>query len=352
MVVLIVVLGSWFGRAAWRAHKNIVSLRVRNAPVAEVIRQLERQTWEHIQMDKNLTGLVTLEVKNKPLATVLDRIAQQVGARWTTIYAVYDSKPALHKLELALRDNTKLEEAGWKTIAPIMMGFDPGNPGTGSFVTRNGGGGGGGRADLPPDVENMLKQAAADGKLGGGVETATEDTVINNSNTNGTGRSIAGRTRREQGSPIMHMVRRGSGGGPVEEEMWSPEEVILESRLSPRLGSDFNGEPTPEVAEKAAHQVKGRWKTYYALRKSAFGMDFAGMPPMRLNVNKGKPGMDVDVIKSGAGTNLSQTIGPAMPSSEELADAMRQRRLDELGKLTPEQRVQRAREHRNFTVKQ
>lgn len=41
----VAVAGLWFGRLAWRAHNNLVTLHVRNAPLAEVVRSMERQTW-------------------------------------------------------------------------------------------------------------------------------------------------------------------------------------------------------------------------------------------------------------------------------------------------------------------
>src|SRR5882724_9336588 len=142
-VAVIVVMGSWFGRAAWRAHRNLVTLHVRNAPLADVIRKLERQTWEKIEFDKKLDALITLDVKDKPLEAVLDRLAKQCGGSWRTVYAVYDSPRALPKLESALYGDKKLEEVGWKIIAPVFSS-SPGGPdiegGDGGFVTTNGSG--------------------------------------------------------------------------------------------------------------------------------------------------------------------------------------------------------------------
>jgi hypothetical protein len=36
--------GLWFGRAAWRAHRQLVTLDVRNVPLADVLRKLEGPT--------------------------------------------------------------------------------------------------------------------------------------------------------------------------------------------------------------------------------------------------------------------------------------------------------------------
>ena len=364
---LSVVAGTWLGRVAWRAHRDLVTLHVRNAPLTEVIRKIERQTREKISVDKNLDRLITLDVKNKPLAEVLDRLAQQSGARWTTVYAVYDSKEALPKLESALHGDKKLEEAGWKTIAPNLNlnGIEAGPGRGGGILMTNSLGADGGVTTIPGGGRIMVRPGtAADGNkpvmltedvdvIGGGgggggrvssdgtIETASEDGV-RVTGTNQGGRIV--RNRNQQG-PIIRMVRRGRGGSQdsVEEEIWTPVEVVLESRLSPRLKEDFNASATEEGAAEAAREVKGRWKTYYALRKSQIGMDFAGMPGMAQKFRSGRPDSKVQVMESG-GTNSGKLMGHAGPSSEDLAEAIRRQRLEELGKLTPEQRVQRARE--------
>src|SRR5437870_193228 len=62
---VVVVLGTiWLGAAAWRAHENLVTLRVRNAPLADVVRRIERQTKEKVRVDQKLDAQVTLEVSN------------------------------------------------------------------------------------------------------------------------------------------------------------------------------------------------------------------------------------------------------------------------------------------------
>src|SRR5205085_892907 len=102
LAALLGVVGAWGTRLAWRAHKQIVSLNVRNAPLADVLRKIEWQTWKKIHAEKGLDARITLTLKDKPLAYVLDRVAEQAGAQWSTLHAVYDSRRALNKLKSAL----------------------------------------------------------------------------------------------------------------------------------------------------------------------------------------------------------------------------------------------------------
>jgi hypothetical protein len=94
-------------------------------------------------------------------------------------------------------------------------------------------------------------------------------------------------------------------------EVWSPEELVLESSLTNRLGGEGGKAATAVAAAETARKVKGRWTTYLAFRKSAMGMALGGPPP-------GKPGFDP----------LRQKPNPN----------------DRFARFTPEQRVQRERE--------
>src|SRR5437870_351631 len=120
--------GLWFGRAAWRVHRQLVTLQVRNAPLAEVLRKIERQTWKKIRAEKSLDARITLNVTDKPLAYVLDLIGEQAGARWTTFHAVYGSSRALRALDAALEGDGNLEPAGWTKLAPVIPASEPPDP--------------------------------------------------------------------------------------------------------------------------------------------------------------------------------------------------------------------------------
>jgi len=119
MAVLLVAGGLWFARAAWRAHRQLVTLEIPNATLAVVLRKIEWQVWEKIRAEESLANVhVTLHARDMPLPKVLDRLAAQAGASWNTVYAVYRGKPALKALDSALQRDGKLEPAGWTKIAP------------------------------------------------------------------------------------------------------------------------------------------------------------------------------------------------------------------------------------------
>src|SRR5262249_23685608 len=90
-------------------------------PLAEALRQVERQTGERINAGTNLDTHITLKVNDRPLAYVLDRLAEQAGARWVAVRAVYDSTRPLTALESALRTSSKIEHAGWSKLAPLDL---------------------------------------------------------------------------------------------------------------------------------------------------------------------------------------------------------------------------------------
>jgi len=115
--VLAAAGGLWACRAAWRAHHELVSLDVREAPLAEVLRKVERQTWTKLRAEKALDARITLRVKDEPLSYVLKRIGDQAGARWSRLYAVYSSSRALGALDSALAGDGKIEPAGWARVA-------------------------------------------------------------------------------------------------------------------------------------------------------------------------------------------------------------------------------------------
>jgi hypothetical protein len=353
----ITVIGTFIGRSVWARQHQLVSLHVRNAPLGEVIQMLERQTRQKIAVDRKLDGLVTLDLSRKPLAATLDRVAEQCGASWRTVHAVYESASALPKLESSLYGDKKLDEVGWKLIAPgALNGIPIDLPDGKQIVVTNlgpvgtmpaGGGGGPVRVIVKHGGDGSAPQVVTEANAGGlppGAVIATEDAAVDiSSNGHGAG---AVRLRKQESPAIVRVVRKkgdGPGRTSVEEEIWTPVEIVLESRLGEQL-SNFSGAPTLEAAQEAASEVKGHVKTYYALRKSPFGM---GMPRMSLNSGPSKGSRIVKsdggiVQEKSAGTNVIKMGG--MPSTSELEAAMAQRRNDELGKLTPEQRVQRARD--------
>jgi hypothetical protein len=274
--ILLAASALYAGRMVWRVKRQLVTLDVRNAPLAEVLRKVEWQTWKKIRAEKNLDARITLHVKDKPLSYVLDRLAEQAGAHWSTVYAVYNSSRAVKALDTVLRGDGKLEPAGWTKVAPKPPSLDEMPPSGAHFSGPKPG----------PD---------GSGPMGGGRRMMM--------------------MKRGPNGPVM--FSGGSADGQME--MWSPEELVMETPLSPRLKSDSE-EPvaTAKAAAETARKVNGHWTTFVAFQKSAMGVGFR-LPPASPN-GPGGPG------------------GPAF-------DPMKHNPNDRFARLTAEQRVQRARQH-------
>ena len=282
MVALLATGGAWFGRAAWRAHRQLVTLDVRERPLAEVLREIEWQTWRAIRAEKSLADVrVSLRVTDRPLPDVLNRLAAQVGAHWSELFAVYHSSSALKGLDAALRGDGRFEPAGWTKVAPAPPDTNadapslPGPPpGRGHF---------------------MMIRPANDG----------ETTIVQDGN---------GHT-----------------------EIWSPEELLLESTLTAQLGDEqFRPGATAGAAARIARKVDGRWMTYFAFAKSSIGMGFAGVQSPRLGLTQGKPGSN--------GPKDRLMTSPAGPAGPNFVTPPPFNPNDRFANLTPEGRVQQARE--------
>jgi hypothetical protein len=324
LIVLIAGGGLWFGRTTWRVRHQLVSLNVRNMPLVEVLHKIEGQTRQKIRTENQLDARITLNVTDKPLAYVLDLLSEQSGARWSTVYAVYNSSIALSKLESALRGDGKLETVGWTKIAPIFPLSDLHST-DGPHVVHVDGASpemGGAEPNMPP----------------GRVITATEDVEVKAPGDGKAGTKPAG--SKQHRPMMMKIVRRGGGGdgAMTEEEIWTPEEMVIETVLSGRLGNEKSGEATPAAADLAARKVSGRWTTFIALRKSRLGMDFGGLrqiTPRIRTLTAGNSGIN--------GNGLEENLDPS-----NLEESLARRRNDEFGRLTPEQRVARARDRQRF----
>ncbi len=284
----VAVAGLWFGRLAWRAHQNLVTLQVRNMPLAEVVKSLGRQTWEKIRFDKKLGAKITLNVKDAPLDQVMDLVADRAGARWQKTFAVGADDGAMAKLEAALEDATKLNDAGWTNLEP---GF----------------------ADLALDHPPAGGPEPISGKPGMMLHRQmlrTEDTVGGKSGQAG------------DGAMMVAILPDGT------IDHWSSERLVLESRLLARLGPEMPSEATVETTARVAASVHGRSQLYYVLAKSPFEMG-----PMM-----------------GGGRTLMgpRKTGPEHPDLNgavaNMAQMSRQRRLRELSR-SPEEQVERARQN-------
>jgi hypothetical protein len=289
LAAILAITGAWFARAASRAHRQIVTLDVYEMPLRDVLRKIEKQTWNKIRAEENLDARITLHVVNQPLTNVLDKIATQAGARWSTLFAVYNSSAALAALDSTLRRDGKIDRAGWTKLAPNDSAFDKSGPPDENASFK---GGPPGEAppkffvNAPPGETGNREGPPGPPPEGGGFG----------------GRMMVGRTAN--GDTVIK-----NGNGQIEH--WSPTELLMQSALTNRL----NGEPiqsaSAEEADAAAQKTNGKRATFFAFRKSIMGV--------------GSPAL---------GAHRGPDAGP--PG-----------RNDRFANLTPEQRVERARERQN-----
>ena len=266
--IALVLMGTWLGRGAWCAHKQIVSLDVHNAPLASVLGKIERQTWTKIHAEKALDARITLHVKDKAVASVLDLICEQAGARWSTLYAVYSTRGALHQLTSTLDSGSKLEAVGWTQIAPKAP--EARLPGPDSDLPQ-----------MPPGLD------------GAGPLSYHPARVM---------------FRKTPDGQVFVQ-----GGGNNDTEIWSPEELVMESSLRTQLTGEDPQKASATAAAETARKVRGKWTTCYTLKKSIMGIGFTGPGP------------------KGRGI-----------------DPMKHTPNDRFARLTPEQRVLQARQRLQF----
>jgi hypothetical protein len=135
--VLAVLALFWLGAKAMQAHKNLVTLDVRDADVRDVLKKIQWQTWETIVVHKDVKGKVTLNVVKVPLEEVLSTIALQTSVRISAVYPLYSKSSAYVNLRKLARGDIYRDTAGWTNFSMIDGG------GRGGFGGGRGGPGGG-----------------------------------------------------------------------------------------------------------------------------------------------------------------------------------------------------------------
>ena len=317
LAALLVAAGTWAGRVAWRAHKDIVTLHVRSMPLADVIGRLERQTREKIVADSRLDTKLTLDVDSMPLPDVLDRIAEQAGGLVTTVHAVYESRTAMDKLLEALRSGDIAKANGWTNLAPRL-----------SFLNEEPG-----PVDMNPDP-------SAPGEDRGKRQVVIVDrNIIVRRDGNSEHQVLS-----ESSAPIIRFRGVSQGDGEsAQEEIITPERIVMEIKLETRVKADAPLAPNHGAALAVARQVKGRCRTLYALQKSAAAALGAGA--MRQFRSE---------FSSFGSTNASGRQVETTPEPPSMAAAEREARRANLSRflnLTPEQRAQKAREQQEHNVR-
>jgi len=298
-------------------------------------------------------------VKNVPLAEALDQLSRQGGVNWSKWHAVHDSSRALDKLETALRNRGKLEEVGWTNLAPtdIPAGMSwegaPGGPAGGAIVTREITGAGGGMTvsgrkpvmikldsndvkggDVQAALREKMKAAGMDEATIAKATAAMKEQTMDVDVSVGGPKGGEGDVMFKAGGPqpkIRMVTRSRDGSGKLSEEIWSPEHLVLEQKLLGKLGNESQSDPSEVAAREVAKKVKGDLTTLYLLSGGPAGFSFGGRTMRRIHAGG----------EGNAGTNGVPGELPPMP---DLESVVRRAEAENYTRLTPEQRVQRARE--------
>jgi hypothetical protein len=287
-------------------------------PLAEVVRSLERQTWEKIKYDRSLNAKITLNVKDAPLDSVLDLVADRAGARWQKTYAIGPNRGAISKLESILEAGGKLDSTGWTNIAPpppdlpreVVVGGGP------SQMAPPPDGGGPGPSPMAPGGGRIMRRLLRPGGPPGG-----EDFVDGGPAGRGGGGIAA-----PSGGQAFTIMPDGS------EDIWNLERIVLETDLLPQLAGNSPQEATAESAQQIANAVHGRSQLYYNIAPAPFGM--------------GGHGPGFGMRRAGGGRKMG---GPGHePDGGDIVSMIKkgqqERRLSEMGR-SPEEQVERAREN-------
>lgn len=217
-LIILLAISGYAGFLAWRAHKDVVTLHVRNEPLGEVLKALRWQTWESFRSHKEVDGKITLDVDEMPLEQVLQIISDQTSSRWSAIYPIYARKTALSSLDQALKGEIEFS--------------------TSRFTNAQGRG------------------------FGGPMRGGFGDTVLNQNKL-----VSLQLTNKELKVAALALSRFGQA------------RVLPENGLSPKVNLVLSQEPFDSAVAKVAKNVKRSWTKVYALEPARGG--FAAFRPGR-----------------------------------------------------------------------
>lgn len=227
-LLLLAVLG-YGARFAWRAHRNLVTLDVRDMDVRKVVKKMEWQTWEDIYVHKEVQGKITLKVINAPLEEVLRIVSSQSQSRSALFYALYSDGRSLGRLEQSLRGEVDPATHGWTNL-----------------VTRGPGGFGGGPGGF-----------GGGGMFGFGAPGAT-------------GQSVAG-----DGLVSLNLQGQTVDFAVQAFNRFAQTRVVAEDGVNTTVHLTLEKVPAADAVAKLAKAAKRRWVAVYALQ-AGFGFGRGG----------------------------------------------------------------------------
>ena len=137
-LTIVLVVGVLTVLAARRARHDLVTLDVQNMPLHQVVKKIEWQTWEYIEVQKDLNPLITLNVKRVPLTEVLEILAEQAEGRWSRFYPLYTVKKSFTELREVVRGDRARTNSNWKSFNAGGFGGAGGSPFANNTMTTEG----------------------------------------------------------------------------------------------------------------------------------------------------------------------------------------------------------------------
>ena len=292
--LLLVSGGGYVTWAAIRAHRNLVTLNVRDMDVRKVIGKIEWQTRETIIADKNVKGKVTMDVHSVPLETVLQIISDQTESRHGTVYPLYSSSRSLATLQRVLRGEIEAEFAGWTNLQ------------------RRGFGGGGG-----PDFGG---RGGPGGRGGGGF---FGDLRTNRS-------SVISLDIRDKDVQFAATALSRFGG----------ERVVPDDKLHKTISLKVDQVPVEKAISRLASVAGARWDRIYTLRGDDGPRQFADRRGGFRELTDAER-EEMRKQRQQAEEELMATLSAEERAKLEEARKERERMFQEMQNLTPEQRRER-----------
>lgn len=239
-------------RTAYCFRHGLVTLHARNAPLAEVIHKIERQTGQKICWDPALNRPVTLEVSNLPLPQVLDKLIMLEGAYWGTDFAVYESQAGLDKLVDALQGGARLQAAGWTNLSGAKIDYAY----TVKFHYPNG--------------TSRYDRGASSGvpRRDYRFVRLSFEANLTNTQTRSMEAQMEANAKKDLIGQAIYGPSRSAGEANAAEGVLAPERLVAEITLAARLEDKTPAPATPEEADKIAKAAQAAWTTIYTMRKS------------------------------------------------------------------------------------
>jgi hypothetical protein len=225
--VLVAILAVWFSHRAYLAGRNLVTLKVWDADVRDVVRKCEWQTWETIVVNKDVKGKVTLNVHKVPLEEVLGIIGEQTSSRAAAVYPIFSKGKSVVSLRKVARGD--IERA----------------PGWTNFVVRSAFGRRGERGGGP---------GFGRGGFGGGPGPGGADEGISEG-------------PRSPSTPVtLNVDARDLGFVATALSRAVQSQVVLEDGASALITLHLTDVPFKKVISQVASRAKRKWEVFYTLQ--------------------------------------------------------------------------------------